>query len=78
MDIANITQEINLVFITKIFFLILLGIFIIFIFMLLTKVRSFDKIIILEGRAGGRLVRSLLYIYFIALLFLFIFVLVIV
>lgn len=78
MDLTTLIQTLNIVFITKIFFLILLGLFIVFIFMLITKIRSFDKIIILEGQAGGGLLRILLYLYFAALLFLFVIALVIV
>jgi hypothetical protein len=78
MDINSLFQTLNLIFITKLFFLILLGLFIIFIFMLITKIRSFDKIIILEGQAGGGFLRALLYIYFGTLLFLFVIALVIV
>ena len=78
MDIVSIIQNINIVLISKVFFLILLAIFIIFIFMLVTKIRSFDKIVIIEGIGGGLFLKVLLYIYLFSLVFLFIATLVIV
>lgn len=46
--------------------------------MLNSKIRSFDKIIILEGQAGGGFLKLLLTLYLLVLVFLFIITLVIV
>ena len=62
----------------KIGFLILLGVYIIFAFMLTNKVRSFKRIITLSTGSGVLFVQTFSYIFLILLLFLFIFVLVIV
>lgn len=78
MDIVSVLQNINIVLIAKIFFLLLLSIYIIFIFMLNNKIRSFDKIITLSGKVGSEFVKSFAYFYLFALLFLFVLALVIV
>lgn len=78
MDINTLFQNINIVFIIKVFFLLLLGLYIIFIFMLVSKLRSFDKIILLQGASGGRIIRLLGLVYLFLLLFLFVLALVIV
>lgn len=59
-------------------FLTLLGIYIIFAFMLISKIRSFNKIITLSPESGTLFIQSFAYIFFVLLLFLFIVVLVIV
>ncbi len=64
--------------ILKIGFLILLGVYIIFAFMLTSKIRSFNRIINLSRGSGIMLIQGFAYLFLALLLFLFIFVLVIV
>ena len=72
MDIFSILQNFNIVLVSKIFFLILLGIYIIFILMLANKIRSFDKIVVLSGKVSSAFVKSFAFFYLILLLFLFV------
>ena len=78
MNIFSLSQSISIVSIFKVFFLVLLGIYSIFIFMLLNKIRSFDKIISLSGTSGGGLIKFFTLLYLLALIFTFVLAVVIV
>lgn len=78
MDIGSIFQTINIIVIFKVFFLILLGLYIVFVVMLVSKLRSFDNIIHLPGTSGGGGIKLFAVIYLLLLVFTFITALVIV
>jgi hypothetical protein len=56
----------------KLGFLILVGLYIIFAFMLLNKIRSFKRIITFERNSGIMLLQTFSYLFLLLLVFLFI------
>ncbi|HZE86895.1 MAG TPA: DUF5657 family protein [Methylomirabilota bacterium] len=62
----------------KVAFLILVGLYAIFTFMLATKIRSFNKILFLPANSGGAFLQLVAIIYFFIVLSLFIVTIVIV
>ncbi len=78
IDPFVIFKNFSLTFFIKIVTLILIGLYAIFSFMLATKIRSFNKILFLPPRSGGKLMQTLAIIYFLAVLSLFLITLVIV
>jgi len=76
-DITNLSAF-HLDPVLKIGFLILLGIYAIFAFMLINKIRSFNRIISLSAGTGHTFIQTFAYLFFILILSLFIATLVIV
>jgi hypothetical protein len=64
-------------FIIKIFSLIFIGLYAIFVFIVFTNVRSLNKLILVERAAGSKVVVILTFIYLLLTIFLFILAIVI-
>lgn len=75
MTLPDITFD--LAFIVKLFFLLLIGMYSVFVFVVFTNIRSLNKLILVERAAGSKVVTTLTFVYLLLTVFLFILALVI-
>ena len=75
MTLPDITFDIS--FFIKLFFLVLIGMYSIFVFVVLTNVRSLNKLILVERASGSKVVVILTFTYLILTILLFVLALVI-
>lgn len=69
--------ELNLALHFKVFLLIVIGLYAVFVFIVFANVRSLTKLVLIKSASGSKLVTSLTFLYLLVTIFLFILALVI-